>query len=239
MRFGWLFPPPQGCGFCSRPVTNDHAIPLCPECDDEIGWIREPRCKQCGRQLDSSHVASRDVRYCQDCGRSPGDPQIINRAVVQYTPLARDVVSQFKYRGQETLAAMLGLLMADVVCREYGQDAVDLITFVPLHATRMAERGFNQAELLAHVIGKHLRRPVVELLVREKETPKQSKQTRQQRIQSIDGAFQLKKDFFPLAPQRQLLLVDDVYTTGATLRACARELSRAGFSPILAVTFAR
>lgn len=239
MHFGWLFLPPRKCGFCSRPVKAFHGIPICLECDDEIGWIRTPRCEQCGRQLDSSYDDLCGVWHCQDCRWLSGDLQIINRAVVQYTPLARDVVSQFKYRGRETLASVLGFLMADAVSREYGQDSVDLITFVPLHATRMAERGFNQAELLANVIGKHLRRPVVELLVREKETPKQSKQTRRQRIQSMDGAFRLKNPFYPLRRKRQLLLVDDVYTTGATLRACARELSRAGFSHIFAVTFAR
>lgn len=236
MRLDWLFPPPQGCAFCSRPVIKAGRVPLCAECSEEIGWIGEPRCEQCGRQMDATPEDAVDPLYCRDCMRIVSDVTVINRAVVRYTPLAREVVSLYKYRGRETLANVLGVMMADVVQREYRGESIDVITYVPLHSRREAERGFNQAELLAHVIGKELRLPVSGMLIRVKDTPKQSKQPRQYRVEGMEGAFRLKRNFLH---QDTLLIVDDIYTTGSTLRACSRELLQGGCSRVLAVTFAR
>lgn len=236
MRLNWLFPEPRGCAFCSRPVTVSKKAPLCAECSGEIGWIVDPRCEQCGRQMDSASEEAAEPLRCEDCMRFAGDGEVINRAVVRYTPLAREVVSLYKYRGRETLANVLGVMMADVVRHEYRGQSIDAITYVPLHSRREGERGFNQAELLAKVISKELRLPISSMLVRVKDTPKQSRQSRQYRIEGMERAFALKRN---ICFHDTLLIVDDIYTTGATLRACARELLRGGCSRVLAVTFAR
>lgn len=235
MYVDWLFPQPKPCAFCSRPAERGGKWPLCAECREEIGWIGEARCEQCGRHMEPFPEKVR-VAHCPDCARFEGGVPVVNRAVVQYTPLAREVISLFKYRGRETLADVLGAMMADVVWREYESKEIDAVTYVPLHKRREEERGFNQAELLARVIGKKLRRPVVSTLVRTRDTPKQSRQPRQSRLMGMTGAFTLKSDLGHCGP---LLIVDDVYTTGATLRACSRELLQGGCPQVLAVTFAR
>lgn len=245
LRLNWLFPQPAGCAFCSRPAASPvrdvtGRVPLCAECRDEIGWIMEPCCDRCGRQLEKRAAGPVNEPLCRDCVRLGSVAPVKNRAVVQYTPLAREIVGLFKYRGRETLAIACGKLMADTVRREYRDEAISAVTYVPLHARREAERGFNQAELLANVIARELRWPVYHLLVREKDTPKQSKQSRYDRLTSMEGAFKIRSDEKRnFCCRGALLIVDDVYTTGTTLRACAGELMRAGVPRILAVTFAR
>ncbi|WP_054951230.1 ComF family protein [Numidum massiliense] len=259
-----LFPQAHRCAFCSRAFARRAGntvtgVSLCAQCTAEIGWIAPPRCEQCGRQLPADTAIATDgidppdatgvvdaaaevdaAHICGDCERFSGVPLVTNRAVVQYTPLARELVSVFKYRGRQSLAVPLGLLMAELVQREYRRQLPHVVTYVPLHARREAERGFNQAALLAAVIARQLRLPLHHLLARDIDTPKQSKRGRQQRLASLDRAFSVnvpvRRNFYR---QVTLLIVDDIYTTGATLRACARELSQLGVPRLLAVTFAR
>lgn len=240
-RLTWLFPAPPECALCARPVFEAgteavSGVLLCSFCQEGIHWIRPPLCARCGRGM-----APGEGERCLDCLRVSDGDWLRNRAVTQYSPLAREVVSLFKYRGKETLAIPCGKLMADVVKRSYKGETVDAVTYVPLHPRREAERGFNQAERLAQVVGRELRRPVVSLLSRERDAGKQSQKSRRDRLRGMDGVFVFRPD-----DRRSdfrsgtLLLVDDVYTTGATLSACARVLVQAGAATsVLAVTFAR
>jgi len=132
----------------------------------------------------------------------------------------------------------MGEMMVSVAARRGRRP--DVISFVPLHPSRLAERGFNQSEQLARVIAKKWRVPVVSLLVRSSPTPPQSRQSRAERLRSMEGVF----DLHPSIPAEKLvalnvLLVDDVYTTGATLGACARVLVEAGCRTVRSLTFAR
>ena len=126
-------------------------------------------------------------------------------------------------------------MMAKVVMEQYPRPS--LLPFVPLHPIRLAERGFNQAELLARVIAKNLYLPCEELIIRTKETSPQSKRTRHERLLAMKGVF-LYSSTISLIGKR-VLLVDDVYTTGTTLGECATLLRGVGASQVYAVTFAR
>lgn len=244
-----LFPQPTRCAFCSRTVGRlvhdmPQGVALCALCYEEVGWITAPRCEQCGRQLDAHDSVAKEGVYCDDCSRFrhlfTQTGLVKNRAVVAYSQLAQDVISIFKYRGRETLARPCGKLMARLVQDEYRGETIRAVTFVPLHPRREAERGFNQAERLAKVIGSELRLPVYPVLQRTKDTSKQSKRPRHGRLSAMTAAFStrisVERNFYR---QGTFLLVDDVYTTGTTLRACARVLTEAGVSRVLAVTFAR
>jgi ComF family protein len=109
---------------------------------------------------------------------------------------------------------------------------------VPLHATRLRERGYNQVELIARPLAKHLHLPLRSyLLVRTKPRPSKLKLTRQERWRSVRGAYVIREG--TRVDKLRVLLVDDVFTTGATLDACARALRQAGASNVAAVTVAR
>ena len=109
---------------------------------------------------------------------------------------------------------------------------------MPLHATRLRERGFNQAELIARPLAKRLGLPLRSyLLVRTRPRPEKLKLTRQERWRTVRGAYAMRSE--AKIDKLRVLLVDDVFTTGATLDACARALRKAGAGRIVAVTVAR
>ena len=164
---------------------------------------------------------------------------VYNRSVFEYTAFVKQIIWRYKYKGQENLAKPLGWLMAETLEQHWGRKKF-LLSYVPLHAQRLRERGFNQAKQLATEMGRYLRLPVVDLLVRKRMTHRQSEKRRSERLSSLIGAFSLKPDVkgdqLASAP---ILLVDDVYTTGATLRECSRPFKEQGIQNVYSITIAR
>ncbi|KZE70228.1 ComF family protein [Paenibacillus polymyxa] len=167
--------------------------------------------------------------------------------------MMREWIGQFKYRGNEKFGPLLGEVMnrayqamrhefADPKCTRFKRSLwdVDIVTCVPVSKKRLTERGFNQAQILAEEIAKQNKLPFLSLLVRPQDTGKQSFKSKKERMNTMNNAFSvhpnmanLMKPFILKAePQRAvenihsvtILLVDDIYTTGSTLQACARVL---------------
>lgn len=238
-----LFSSPPTCWFCLSPVGGHRWSSVwervCSVCSKRLSPIHNPFCERCGRSLaggeQPEEAPSKYGRCCSDC-LTPLYPALTaNRSVVSYTEWARELISLYKYRGREQLALPLGKMMAKVVLEQYPRPTV--ITFVPLHRERLLERGFNQAELLARVIAGDLHLPCKKLLMRKVATSPQSQRTRQERLFSMRGVFSRIPS--GSADCERLLIVDDVYTTGATLGECATLLQAAGAQQVFAVTFAR
>ncbi|AZK48895.1 ComF family protein [Paenibacillus lentus] len=233
---------------------------LCLPCYSSIPWITEPRCHICGR-----HVG------CPDCSRKGGVPRsfVMNRSSVAYNSTMRQWLAQYKYRGHEgyslVLARMMGRAMEQMKQELKPQGIkLDGVVFVPLSEERWRERGFNQAEELAKgaaLAGRRAggRLPLLNLLMRSRHTDKQSFKSRSERLINMQGVFQTLPDATEqlgrviLGTRRtgldheaviRLLLVDDVYTTGSTINACAAVLQnicgQLGFSgEIYSLTWAR
>lgn len=234
-RWKLFFAAPRRCWFCITPVKahrwSDVWDLICPVCTKALLPIKAPFCQRCGRAF----LKQEEARLCIDCIHPIYPALSANRSPVTYTSWAKEIIGLFKYRGREGLADPLGRMMAKVVVEQYPRPS--LITFVPLHPARLAERGFNQAELLAQVIAKKLYLPYEEMIVRTKETPPQSKRARHERLLAMKGVFSFA--FANSLIGKRVLLVDDVYTTGSTLGECATLLRSAGASQVYAVTFAR
>jgi ComF family protein len=149
------------------------------------------------------------------------------------------LVERVKYHERTEYVPILGELMARVFEREFLRVPPDLLVPVPLHRVRMRERGFNQAERLARHLGGLFNTPVAPrgALMRIRATPSQTRLTREDRAENIRGAFEVK------APEifagRSVLLVDDVYTTGATLNEVAGALAVCRPDDINCIAFAR
>ncbi len=150
----------------------------------------------------------------------------------------REVVHKFKYGRQASLGKPLGQLMAQACQPWFRPSALDLIIPVPLHRRRLRWRGFNQSVLLGRRIGREWGIPLDPfVLTRKTETPPQSTLSLKERKPNVRGAFSL-------APRRtvakmRLLLVDDIYTSGATVNECTRVLLQAGAQDVQVVTLAR
>jgi ComF family protein len=216
-----VFPP--RCASCRQPGAW-----LCAACRAQITLIQSPICPRCGRPL-----ASPSASLCPVCCHAPPALDGI-RAVAFFEGPLRLAIHHFKYRNGQPLATPLGQLLADYLTRHHLP--ADVIVAVPLHPTRLRERGYNQSALLARQLSQATGLPVVEgCLRRVRVTVPQIDLTAAQRRENVTGAFDCADD--RLAGQR-VLLIDDVYTTGATLEACAAAVRAHGARSVWALALA-
>lgn len=197
---------------------------VCDACARSLPRLETGICYRCGAPAEDI------CRWCPQLDRAIGHA----RAVFPYSGWVVAAIRSLKYADERDRAGHLASLMLPML------DAIgpfDAIVPVPLHARRLRDRGYNQAELLASKIGTRIGVPVRPLLIRTRDTASQVTQTREQRLSNVSGAFVLDPRWSP-APNQRLLLVDDVRTTGATLNACAQELLRIGPSQLMAATLA-
>ena len=228
------------CAACGRLLDRPTAGPVCGGCWAGIRSFTPPFCHQCGEPLASWRTLSQAFAACPRCRRVRGSIEA-SRAIGPYEGTLRQIVHAFKYDGRRTLAAPLAALM-----RREGAgllDGADLIVPVPLHPRRHRARGFNQAADLAG----HLGVPVGPILRRVRDTASQTELPAAQRHRNVRGAFaidvrgwrRLSGKTAGSVSGRDVVLVDDVSTTGATLEACARVLKAAGARRVCALTAAR
>jgi ComF family protein len=182
---------------------------------------------------------------CGECARHPKKFQVARASGVYKSGLI-EIVHQFKYKGKIQLAKPLGALLFTECLHHWKKDAFDLILPVPLHKKRFRQRGFNQAYLLVNDWDnlsreRRLRpwRAAVEtnVLVRSKKTAPQTGLNRADRLQNIKNAFKVHRP--DIVKNKRVLLVDDVYTTGATVNECARVLVKNGAKRVDVLTLAR
>jgi len=203
-------------------------LPLCSGCLEEMPVIGETICEQCGRSWEHQGepflLESGSLR-CRDC-RSLGESALGgNRGLLRYDDWGKDLLGLYKYRGDERLADFFGKLLTLAMYRYFRPGQFDYLVAVPLHPKRLNERGFNQMESIAGRLSRAIGVPAQNALIRTKETAKLSQQTgREVRIHSMKDAFAWKGEAaHPKKPSR-ILLLDDIYTTGSTLRACAQAI---------------
>ena len=159
------------------------------------------------------------------------------RSVYPYAGWVRGAIMRFKFDDETDRVRHLGPLMTPLLS-VFGADTNLALVPVPLHETRLAERGFNQSDLLAQEIARQTGVPVKPMLVRARRTAQQANLAKAERTENVRGAFALSPEWFPAASDR-LVLVDDVMTTGATMQACTDVLVRAGVRDVGMLTLAR
>ncbi len=229
-----LFPP--RCQVCDRFCDT----PLCSACAESFHRLRPPWCERCGKPFPA-HVKTPPL--CADCARERRPVLDRTRSLGLHIESLRDAVNAFKFGGRVRLAEPLGRLLAELLSRKAELSLVDpagldLIVPVPLHPARRRWRGYDQAELLAAVLGEATGiGAAAGWLTRTRNTPPQVGRTRSAREQNVRGAFAVRGP--SPVPEARVLLVDDVHTTGSTLRECARVLRRAGAQAVYAVTLSR
>jgi ComF family protein len=215
-----VFPP--RCVVCRR-----RGAWLCPRCLNAVQPIAEPICSRCGMTRLQGHV----------CTSSTLRPLTLHglRAAGRYHGTLREAIHHFKYNGLRALATPLGDILCEAYLR-YGLQA-DLLAPVPLHTSRQAERGFNQAALLAQRLAARNRLPVASAgFLRVRNTHSQVGLNAAQRRANVSGAFAWHG---PSLQERHVLVIDDVCTTGATMEACAEALASAGAGSVWGLALAR
>ena len=221
---------PPRCPACRQVVADDGRF--CAECWPSLSFITAPQCACCGAPFD--HDRGAGTRCGQCLLKSPR--YATARAALAYDGAARTVLLGFKHGDRQHLARLMAPHVARVGVGVLGPDA--LLVPVPLHYTRLWRRGFNQAALLARAVGRRTAVPLaVDALVRVRRTALSRGLNRRKRAENVRAAFRVR------APDqirgRNIVLVDDVLTTGATADACARMLLRAGAARVDVLTWAR
>ncbi len=214
-----LYPP--RCPGCGRMGEV-----FCAACLQRVEPLPAPACPRCGQP-------GPDDTLCAHCRATPSPLDVIISAAV-FAPPVREAIHQLKYENNRSLAEPLSALMATAWFRLPAP--VDVIVPVPLHPKRVAERGYNQAALLARGLAAAVGVPLDEkALVRARATRQQVGLGRIERALNVAGAFTCKADL----TGKRVVLVDDVCTTGSTLQACAEALREGGAAWVGGFTLAR
>ncbi len=232
-----VFPTP--CHVCGQPLDLGRVSALCGRCWGSLERMPAVGCVRCGWPFpDPSAAAGSETPLCQRC-RETRDHFRLARAILRYRQdgIARAAILLVKHGGRLPLLRRLARLLAEEAPTYLSPMDWDGLVPVPLHWTRRWRRGFNQAEVLARAVGRHHGLPVLcRALRRVRATPLQQGDFETRR-RNVRDAFAVAS---PAAlTDRRLLLVDDVFTTGATANACAEALLRAGAAEVGVLTLAR
>lgn len=215
---------------------------LCAACTETFAAVKPPLCTCCGKMFISREGPD---HLCGHCSRHSWHFHMARSAGIFDHCLAT-LVHRFKYSGQTGLAQPLGMLMLAVLLDNWNLGDIDCVVPVPLHRTRLRERGFNQSCLLTQTWASALkahpaagsRLPVApDLLARTRPTASQTGLGRKARAANLKNAFRVRPG--KIVSDLRLLVVDDVFTTGATANECARVLMKAGAKRVDVLTLAR
>ncbi len=219
---------PPVCVRCAEPVQE---YGLCADCFTRVVPITDPRCAGCGLPFQNRMQG----RYCGICLKSP--PPCISYSAVVYDDTSRDIILSLKYGDNTRVVPYIGRVMLSTLPHEI-RSAVDIIVPVPLHRRRLWSRKYNQSALLAQYIKRHLHIPLcTQAVVRRQFKSPQGGKSIAARYRNVTTAFAIKNP--NLITDKTVLLIDDVYTSGATLQAVSKVLLQAGAKHIYALTYAR
>lgn len=225
----FIFPP--RCPLCGAGLASQSGI--CAECWETLVIPGQPCCALCQRPFDG---AASHGQICAPCLAHPPSHDGIAAASL-YNDTARKLVLTFKHGGKITLAPLMAHLMASRLPDLAGEW---LVVPVPLHRWRLWQRGYNQAGLLAQNLGRHIAQPImIDGLQRIKYTPKLGRMGAKARKQQMQNAIRVNPKHKARLNGAQIILVDDVVTSGATTNACIKALKAAGAQKVLLSCFSR
>ena len=232
-----VFPAP--CRICARMLDTGNRIPFCRACIVALTQtLPEPQCARCGRPIVSIAVTEGVAPpLCHLCRLGAYDFDFV-RSFGAYSPSMARAILMLKYGEITPLGGWFASQLAKVAEGRLEEFAADVVVPVPLHPSRLRERGYNQAELIARPLARLLGIPFRSyLLVRTRPRPDKVRLTRRERWETVRGAYAMHRG--AKVDKIRVLLVDDVFTTGATLDACSRALRGAGAVRVAGMTVAR
>ncbi|MEE0960145.1 MAG: ComF family protein [Lachnospiraceae bacterium] len=223
----YIYPP--RCPICDDILEEGKNIP-CLRCRHHIRYITSPRCMKCGKQIEDEYT-----EYCYDCLKTK-HYYTKGIAVWSYQDCIKQSIYNFKYNNKRENSKFYINEILRIYEKQIRQWKADVIIPIPLHRIRERRRGYNQARLIADGISRQLEIPVNNnILIRTINTRPQKELNDKERIKNLAGAFALTDTFKKSQTSHNIkkaILIDDIYTTGATMDICAKLLRESGFEEI-------
>lgn len=223
---GWLYPP--RCPVCGNVVflSSKGQVTVCSGCEKVFQRVQSPVCCRCGRPVEQ------EEEFCMNC-RERRFSYVRGYPVWIYNVPMRKSIAAFKYHGRREYAVYYGQEFARMYGKQLKRCCIQALVPVPLFSAKQRHRGYNQAELFAREIGCRLGIPVYDdYLLRVRNTIPQKELNDKQRYINMQKAFGINKKKNDYAGLKNIMLVDDIYTTGATIEACTRILLQSGVEKV-------
>ena len=215
---------PKRCPFCQEISPKG----ICNDCRKQVVKVGETKCIHCGKPLEDE-----TKEYCRDCERRKSNYEQ-GRSLWVHIPPVSNSVYRLKYHNKRYYAEIFGKELADEFEFQIQRWGIQAIIPIPLHRSKMRKRGYNQAELLAKQLSECMGIPMEkDVLYRIKKTQPLKEMDGEQRHRNLQGAFAVSKAWNPC---QNVLLIDDIYTTGSTIERAAGILKKAGVENVYFLT---
>ncbi len=226
---------PPRCALCGHIMKIDKGI--CDSCIANIEFLKPPVCYHCGHPLGEVTSQSNKHLLCGHCLKNKRHNFRFVRSAFAYDELSKKMILDFKFYDRTDLANLLAKMLY-IAGEDIFKSGVDMIIPVPLHYTRLIKRKYNQSSLLAKELGKLSGITVDNFSLRKiRRTKPQVECNGSARLKNLKGAFSVK--YPDKIKGKRILLIDDVLTTGSTLKECCVTLKRAGAKSVDGLTVSR
>ncbi len=226
-----IFLPPR-CIKCGAILAQDG---LCAECYNELNFISAPYCHKCGHPFEAQNTGKKML--CATCSKKNKTPFRYNRSALCYDEASKNLILALKFMDKTENAKVLAKWL-NIAGKDIWKEGVDILVPIPLHYTRLVKRKYNQSALLAKELSKLCHVPVdYTSVIKHKATKPQVAFSGKERIQNVKGVFSVKHQ--DKIKGKRVVLIDDVMTTGSTLKECALAIKAAGAKSVDTLTVAR
>lgn len=214
---------PSSCIICDK-ILNKHELWICKNCQVKVSYVSSPTCFKCGKEINDE-----EDEYCADC-MEHGRSYVCGFPAINYEEPFKSAITSFKYKNNRDNAIFFAGEIIKTRGREIKEISPEVLIPVPVHREKEKIRGYNQAELIANALGEYLNIPVdAKILHRVSNTSPQKNLDPRAREKNLCNAFKVNDTY---TKYTNVLLVDDIYTTGATIEACTKVLMKKGIKNV-------
>lgn len=227
----FIYPENISCILCNKPIKKINTYSLCKDCFKELNFIQDG-CIKCGKPIIYHSLEKLDLCGCSYCFNKSF---YFDKAIscIEYSDISKSMILGFKYKNKTYMAKYISNIMKEKLDLE--NIKFDYITFVPLHKKRMRKRGFNQSEKIAKELEKMIDIPILDCIYRKSNTNRLYNLNRKERKIELKNAF-LVKENINYANGKNILLIDDIFTTGSTVNEISKLLKLNNVNKIFVMT---
>lgn len=226
----FIYPENISCIICNNPINKSNTYSICKSCFNEMSFILDG-CIKCGKPIIYHSLEKQDISGCSSCFNKTFyfDKSI---SCIEYNNISKRLILDFKYKNKTYMSNYIANIMKEKL--EIENIEFDCILYVPLHKKRLKKRGFNQSKKIAIKLEKLINKPSYDILIRKKYTKPLYNLSKEQRNKVLKNVFEIKNEIN--LKNKNILLVDDIFTTGATVNEISKILKLEGVNKVYVIT---